>query len=156
MAQSANGRKVAIRNRKARHEFEILEELEAGLVLVGAEVKSLRDGKASFTDAFARVEGGELWLHNLHITPYAYANIEPPDPLRPRKLLVKRQELRRLSTKVAEKGLTLVPLEIYFTRGLAKVKLAVAKRKQLHDKRESLKRNAMQREVDRAVRDSRK
>lgn len=156
MAQSANGRKVAIRNRKARHEFEILEELEAGLVLVGAEVKSLRDGKASFTDSFARVEDGELWLHNLHITPYAYANLQAPDPLRPRKLLVRRQELRRLSTKVAEQGLTLVPLEIYFTRGLAKVKLAVGRGKKLHDKRQSLKRQEMQREVDRAVRDSRK
>lgn len=156
MAQSANGRKVAIRNRKARHEFEILEELEAGLVLVGAEVKSLRDGKASFTDSFARVEDGELWLHNLHITPYAYANLQAPDPLRPRKLLVRRQELRRLSTKVAEQGLTLVPLEIYFTRGLAKVKLAVGRGKKLHDKRQSLKRHEMQREVDRAVRDSRK
>jgi len=156
VAQSANGRKVAIRNRKARHEFEILEELEAGLVLVGAEVKSLRDGKASFTDSFARVEDGELWLHNLHITPYAYANLQAPDPLRPRKLLVRRQELRRLSAKVSEQGLTLVPLEIYFTRGLAKVKLAVGRGKKLHDKRQSLKRQEMQREVDRAVRDSRK
>ena len=156
MAQSANGRKIAIRNRKARHEFEILEELEAGLVLVGAEVKSLRDGKASFTDAFARVEDGELWLHNLHITPYAYADTQAPDPVRPRKLLVRKQEMRRLSAKVAEKGLTLVPLEIYFTRGFAKVKLAVARGKKLHDKRDSLKRNAMQREVDRAVRESRK
>lgn len=156
MAQSANGRKVTIRNRKARHEFEVLEELEAGLVLVGAEVKSLREGKASFTDAFARVENGELWLHNLHITPYVYANVQPPDPLRPRKLLVRRQELRRLAATVAERGLTLVPLEIYFTRGIAKVKLAVARGKKLHDKRESIKRKAMQREVDRAVREHHK
>ena len=156
MAQSANGRKVTIRNRKARHEFEVLEELEAGLVLVGAEVKSLRDGKASFTDAFARVEHGELWLHNLHITPYAYANVQPPDPLRPRKLLVRRQELNRLAARVAERGLTLVPLEIYFSRGIAKVKLAVARGKKLHDKRETMKRKDMQREVDRAVREHHK
>jgi SsrA-binding protein len=157
----ASGEKVArkdgaktpvIRNRKARHEFEILEELEAGLVLEGAEVKSLRDGRANFTDAFARVDGGELWLHNLHISPYEQASIDVPDPLRPRKLLVHRRELQRLAVRTAERGLTIVPLDIHFTRGRAKVTIALARGKKLHDKRESLKRDQMRREVERALR----
>jgi SsrA-binding protein len=141
-----------IRNRKARHEFEILDELEAGLVLVGAEVKSLRAGKAAFNDAFARVEDGELWLYNLHIAPYEQASIDVPDPLRRRKLLVHGHQLDRLAVQTAEKGLTLVPLDLHFSGGVAKIKLAVARGKKLHDKRESLKRDAMRREVERALR----
>jgi SsrA-binding protein len=145
-------RAPVIRNRKARHEFEILEELEAGLVLKGAEVKSLRDGRANFTDAFARVDEGELWLHNLHISPYEQANIDVPDPLRRRKLLVHARELRRLASKTAERGLTIVPLDIHFKRGRAKVTLGLARGKKLHDKRQSLKRDDMRREVERALR----
>jgi SsrA-binding protein len=152
VARKGGAKAPVIRNRKARHEFEILEELEAGLVLEGAEVKSLRDGRANFTDAFARVDGGELWLHNLHISPYDQASIDVPDPLRPRKLLVHRRELERLAAKTAERGLTIVPLDIHFTRGRAKVTIALARGKKLHDKRESLKRDQMRREVERALR----
>ena len=141
-----------IRNRKARHEFEILEELEAGVVLVGSEVKSLRAGQASFTDAFARIDSGELWLYNLHISSYGQATIDVPDPMRRRKLLASRREIDRLDAKTAEKGLTLVPLDLHFTRGRAKVTLGLAKGKKLHDKRRTLKENVMQREVDRALR----
>lgn len=152
MASTADGRKTVIRNRKARHEFEILEELEAGLVLEGAEVKSLREGNASFTDAFARVDNGELWLYNLHISPYEQASIDVPDPTRPRKLLAHRREIDRLAARTAERGLTLVPLDLHFTRGRAKVTLGLGRGKKLHDKRETLKRKVMQREVERAIR----
>ena len=152
MARTAEGRQLVIRNRKARHEFEILEELEAGLVLVGSEVKSLREGNASFTDAFARVDGGELWLYNLHISPYEQATIDVPDPKRPRKLLAHRREIDRLAAKTAERGLTLIPLDLHFRRGRAKVTLGLGRGKKLHDKRETMKRNVMQREVDRALR----
>lgn len=152
MARESGSRAPVIRNRKARHEFEILDELEAGLVLVGAEVKSLRAGKAAFNDAFARVEDGELWLYNLHIAPYEQASMDVPDPLRRRKLLVHAHQLDRLAVQTAEKGLTLVPLDLHFSGGVAKIKLAVARGKKLHDKRESLKRDAMRREVERALR----
>ena len=151
MARSAGGRNIVLRNRKARHEFEILEELEVGLVLEGAEVKSLRAGRASFNDAYAAVEGGELWLHNLHISPYESAHIDLPDPLRRRKLLVHRRELNRLTVKTAERGFTLVALDMHFTRGRAKVLLGLGRGKKLQDKRESLKRDVMRREVERAL-----
>ena len=104
-----DGVRVIARNRKARHEYEILEQVEAGIVLRGAEVKSLRDGKASFVDAFGRIDGGEAWLHNLHISPYEKATIDAPDPVRPRKLLLRRREIDRLNSKTREGGLTLVP-----------------------------------------------
>jgi SsrA-binding protein len=151
VARSAGGRNVVLRNRKARHEFEVLEELEAGLVLEGAEVKSLRAGRASFNDAYAAVEDGELWLHNLHISPYESAHIDLPDPLRRRKLLVHRRELHRLTVKTAERGFTLVPLDLHFTRGRVKVSLGLARGKKLHDKRDSLKKDVMRREVERAL-----
>lgn len=152
MAQTAEGRKHVIRNRKARHEFEILEQLEVGLVLVGAEVKSLRAGNANFTDAFARVDNGELWLYNLHITPYEQASLDVPEPKRPRKLLAHRREIDRLAASTAEKGLALVPLDLHFSRGRAKVTLGVGRGKKLHDKRDTMKKSVMQREVDRALR----
>ncbi len=151
MARSAGGRKIVLRNRKARYEFQIFEELEAGLVLEGAEVKSLRVGKASFNDAYAAVEDGELWLHNLHISPYESANIDLPNPLRRRKLLVHRRELQRLTVRTTERGMTLVPLDLHFTRGRAKVTLGLGRGKKLYDKRESLKRDVMRREVERAL-----
>lgn len=145
------GRKVVARNRKARHEYEVLETFEAGMALKGPEVKSLREGKVAFQDAYARVQRGEVWLHSLHISPYEQANRFNEDPLRPRKLLLNRDEIRRLIGKVEEKGLTLVPLEIYFSRGYAKVLLALARGKQLHDKRETLKRKQQEREAKRAM-----
>jgi SsrA-binding protein len=146
-----DGRKVVATNRKARHEFEILERFEAGLVLKGPEVKSVRDGKIGFQDAFARVEKGEAWLYDLHISPYEQANRFNEDPLRPRKLLLNRDEIRRLIGKVEEKGLTLIPIELYFRRGYAKVTLALAKGRKLYDKREKLKKDAQEREARRAV-----
>lgn len=146
-------RRVVIRNRKARHDYEILERFEAGVALRGAEVKSLREGRASFADPFARVEDGEVWLYNLHITPYAAATIDPPEPRRRRKLLLQRRQIAKLASKTAERGLTLVPLDLYFTpRGLAKVTLALARGRQTHDRRETLRREMAKREMDRAVR----
>ncbi len=145
------GRKVVATNRKARHEYEILDTWEAGLVLKGPEVKSLRDGKVSFTDAFARVEGGEVWLYSLHISPYEQANRWNDDPLRPRKLLLSRSEIRKMVGTVEEKGLTLIPLDIYFTRGLAKTTLALGRGRKLHDKRDKLKRQTLDREAQRAM-----
>ena len=142
---------MVARNRKARHEYQVLETLEAGLVLRGPEVKSLREGKVSFQDSFARVERGEAWLHSLHISPYEQANRFNEDPVRPRKLLLHRHEIRRLVGKVEEKGLTLVPLEIFFSRGYAKVTLALARGRKLHDKREELKRRDQDREARRAM-----
>jgi len=146
-----SGRKTVARNRKARHDYEILETSEAGLVLKGPEVKSLRVGKASFQDSFASVARGEVWLHSLHISPYEQANRFNVDPVRTRKLLLNRQEIRRLIGKVEEKGLTLVPLEIYFVRGHAKVQIALARGKKLHDKREALKKKQLDREARRSV-----
>jgi SsrA-binding protein len=145
------GRRVVARNRKARHEFDVLETLEAGMELKGPEVKSLRAGHVAFQDAFARVEKGQVWLHNLHISPYEQANRFNVDPMRARRLLLHRNEIRRLIGKVEEKGLTLVPLEIYFSRGYAKMTLAVARGRKLHDKREELKRRQQDREARRAV-----
>ena len=151
LMSATDGRKVVARNRKARHEYEILDTYEAGLALKGPEVKSLRAGGVSFQDAFARVDKGEVWLHNLHISPYEQANRFNVDPVRPRRLLLNSQEIRQLAVKTEEKGLTLVPLEIYFTRGYAKIQLAVGRGKKLHDKRETLKRRQQDREARRAM-----
>jgi SsrA-binding protein len=145
------GQHVVARNRKARHQFEVLETIEAGMELRGPEVKSIRAGNVSFQDSFARVERGEVWLHSLHISPYEQANRFNVDPTRPRKLLLSKQEIRRLAGKVDEKGLTLVPLDIHFSRGYAKVTLAVGRGKKLHDKRETLKRREQEREAQRAM-----
>ncbi|MDZ7780460.1 MAG: SsrA-binding protein SmpB [Gemmatimonadota bacterium] len=147
----SEGRKVVATNRKARHEYDILETYEAGMELRGPEVKSLRAGQVAFQDAFARVEGGEVLLYNLHISPYEQANRANVDPVRTRRLLLHKQEIRKLVAETEEKGLTLVPLEIYFVRGHAKVKLAVARGRKLHDKREALKRKQQDREAKRAM-----
>lgn len=148
---SENGRQIVARNRKARHEFDILETFEAGLALKGPEVKSLREGQVAFHDAFARIERGEAWLYSLHISPYEQANRANVDPLRTRRLLLHKHEIRKLVGQVEEKGLTLVPLDIYFVRGYAKTTIAVARGRKLHDKREALKRKQQDREARRAV-----
>ena len=145
------GRKVVGRNRKARHEYQILDTYEAGIVLKGPEVKSLRAGQLAFRDAFARVESGEVWLYNLHISPYEEANRANQEPDRVRKLLLHREEIRRLLIKTGEKGLTLIPLEIYFRKGNAKVLLGVARGRRLYDKREKLKKQTQDREAKRAM-----
>ncbi len=147
----SDGRRVVARNRKARHEFEILDTYEAGMELRGPEVKSLRSGNISFQDSFARVDGGEVWLHSLHISPYEQANRNNVDPVRPRRLLLKASEIRQIAIKTDEKGLTLVPLDIYFSRGYAKLTLAVARGKKMHDKRETLKKRQQDLEARRAM-----
>jgi SsrA-binding protein len=151
----SSGRRVVASNRKARHEYHIIDTWQAGIALRGPEVKSLREGKVAFQDAFARVERGEVWLYSLHISPYEQANRFNEDPVRPRKLLLRAEEIRRLAGKVEEKGLTLIPLDIHFSRGYAKVTLALAKGKQLHDKREKLKKRTQDMEARRAVRERR-
>jgi SsrA-binding protein len=148
---SEQGRQVVARNRKARHEYDILETFEAGMALKGPEVKSLRAGKVAFQDAFARVERGEVWLYSLHISPYEQANRANVDPLRPRRLLLHKYEIRKLVGQVEEKGLTLIPLDIYFSRGYAKMTLAVARGRKLHDKRDALKKKQQDREARRAI-----
>ena len=154
MSAAPSDIQTVVRNRRARHEYEVLEKHEAGLVLTGTEVKSLRAGKANLQDAFARFERGELWLHNLHISPYEQGNRFNHDPLRPRKLLLHRRQLRKLVGQVEQQGLTLVPLEVYFRRGTAKITLALVRGKQLHDKRQDLKERDAQREMERAYRSS--
>lgn len=139
-------------NRKARHEYHILEVIECGVVLQGTEVKSLREGKANLTDAYAVVQHGEVWLYNLHISPFDKGNRFNHDPLRPRKLLLHRMEIRRLIGKTQEKGLTLVPLRLYFSNGKVKVELALGKGKKLYDKREAEASRDAKREVERALR----
>ncbi len=152
MAKSSEaGRKVIARNKKALHEYEILDRWEAGLVLTGPEVKSIREGKVSLKEAFARVENGEVWLYGMHVSPYDPASRWNADPTRPRKLLLHRSEIRRFIGAVQEKGLTLVPLDLYFRRGYAKVTLALGRGKKLHDKRETLRRRATEREMQREL-----
>lgn len=146
--------KIVVQNRKARHEFHVLETWEAGLALQGTEVKALREGKANLLDAFARVERGEVWLYGMHISPYEQGNRFNHDPLRPRKLLLHRREIRKMIGQVEKSGLTLVPLDVHFTRGVAKVNLALVRGKKLHDKREDLKRRDAERDIQRALRAS--
>lgn len=150
-ANKQEGVKVAADNRRARHEYYIVETYEAGLVLTGTEVKSLRQGKANLNDAFARIDDGECILHNMHISPYEQGNRFNPDPKRPRKLLLHKREIRKLHSETKEKGLTLIPLKIYFTRGMAKIELALAKGKKLYDKRDDMAKKEAKRDVERAL-----
>jgi len=144
--------KVVARNRKARHEYELLERVEAGIVLTGTEVKSLRNGKANLEDAYAEVDRDEIWLLGCDIPEYLQANRMNHVPKRKRKLLLHRREIDKLAAKFSEKGLTLVPLSIYFKKGMAKVELSVAKGRKSYDKREALKKQDAKREIDRALR----
>lgn len=146
--------KDLVTNRKARHDYHIIETYEAGIVLVGTEVKSLRAGKGNLKDSFAMVENGELYLYNMHISPYEKGNIYNKDPLRQRKLLMHKREIARLSGQIKEKGMTLIPLRLYLNeRGLVKVELALAKGKALYDKREDIKRRTAEREMERAFKE---
>ena len=142
--------KIIAVNRKARHDFFIVDEYEAGLVLQGTEVKSLRLGKVNLKDSYARIVDGEVFVYQLHIGPYPFAYYNNHDPLRTRKLLLHRQEIKRLYSKVNEKGHTLVPLKLYFKGGKVKLSLALAKGKRQYDKREAIKRRDEQRDLDRA------
>lgn len=144
--------RVVATNRRARFEYHVEETYEAGLVLTGTEVKALRAGRASLGDAFARIEKGEVWLHHLHIPPYEAGNIFNHDPLRTRKLLLHRTEIRRLFGKASTRGYTLIPLRLYFKRGVAKVELAVARGKRQYDKRAAIEERDARRRMERAVR----
>jgi SsrA-binding protein len=141
-------------NRQASYRFNLLERHEAGMVLTGTEVKSLRQGQAQLKDAYATIDEGEVWLHNLHIPPYAPASRDNHDPERRRKLLMHRREIERLAGKVAERGLTLVPTRIYFSDGRAKVELALASGKDRFDKRQAIRKRDESREIQRALRDA--
>ena len=151
-ARKDDGDRLVTENRKARHDFEILETFEAGLVLTGSEVKSLRAGRANLKDSFARVDRGEAFLRNAHISPYAAASRFGHEPERDRKLLLHRTEIDKLAGRVQERGLTVVPLKIYFKNGRAKVLLGVGRGRKSYDKREAIKAREMDREADRAVR----
>ena len=141
--------KIVATNRRARHDYTILESLEAGIELKGAEVKSLRASQASLSDSFARAEGDEIFLYNMHISPYEFGNIANPDPLRPRKLLLHKKQIRKLSQEAATKKLALIPLKLYFKKGIVKIELALAKGKKLYDKRETIKKRETEREIRR-------
>jgi len=145
--------KVVTENRKARHEYHILETFEAGLVLTGTEVKSLRGGKSNLQDSYARVENAELMLYNMHISPYAQGNQFNQEPKRTRKLLMHKQEIMRLLGKTREKGLALIPLKVYFKNGLAKVDLALAKGKKMYDRRDDIAERDARRDMDRVMKE---
>lgn len=156
MNQKGAGIKIVSENRKARHDYHIHETFEAGIALTGTEVKSLRAGKANLKDSYARIENGEVFLQQMHISPYEQGNRFNHDPLRPRKLLLHRQEINRLLGKTREKGFSLVPLKVYFARGKAKVELALASGKKLYDKRQDLAERDAKRDMERALRDRQK
>ena len=151
-ADEQDGHKIVARNKRARHDYQILDTWEAGIVLTGTEVKSLRDGKANLTDSFGILKDGELFLLNLHISPYEQGNRFNHEPTRTRKLLMHRKEIRRLIGAVERQGLTLVPLDLYFKGGVAKVTLALGKGKKLHDKRADERKREDQRDMARAAR----
>jgi SsrA-binding protein len=139
-------------NRQASHRYHLLERWECGLVLTGTEVKALRDGKAQIKDGYASVRDGEVWLYNVHIPPYGPASRDNHEPERPRKLLMHKREIDRLIGKTREKGLTLVPTRLYFSQGRAKVEIALARGKDVGDKRQAIKEREMKREMERAMR----
>jgi SsrA-binding protein len=143
--------RVVVNNRKAFHDYHIIETLEAGIVLTGTEIKSVREGKISISEAYARIRDGELWLMGAHISPYAFGTYANPDPLRPRKLLAHKAEIRELRAMVEQKGMTLVPLRVAIREGRAKVDIGVGRGKKLYDKRATSAARDAQREVDRSL-----
>lgn len=148
--------KIAATNKKAYHDYHIEESHEAGMMLKGTEVKSLREGRANLRDSFARVENEEIFLYNCHISPYSHGNIANHDPLRTRKLLMHKGEIQRLMGKMMQKGYTLLPLKIYFKDGKAKVELALAKGKKQYDKREDIKKRDAAREMEKAFKEEKR
>lgn len=147
---SRRGDEIVIRNRKARHDYHVLDAFEAGIMLAGPEVKSLRASRANLQDAYARVRDGEVWLHGMHVSPYEFSGGDL-DPVRPRKLLLHRHEIDELERASSEKGVTLVPLQVYFKDGRAKVEIAVARGKRAYDKRQALAERDAKREAERAM-----
>ena len=152
----AEGRKVVASNRKARFDFDVIDTFEAGIELMGSEVKSLRAGSVQIKDGFVLIRGGEAWLENVHIAPYQFAREGGHEPERTRKLLLRRREINKLAGILAEKGLTLVPLSIYFSNGLAKAELGLVKGRRAYDKRQAIREREEKREMDRATRRSRR
>jgi len=142
-----------IANKKARYQYEVVESCEAGIVLKGSEVKSIRDGRVSFVDSFAQIKKGEIFLYNLHIAPYPFDNNPGYEPKRERKLLLHKNEIEKLTGTLAQKGLTLIPLGIYFKKGRAKVEIGLARGKRLYDKRRKLREKAIEQEVKRTLKD---
>jgi SsrA-binding protein len=156
MASERQSERAISTNRRARHEYEILETVEAGLVLRGTEVKSLRDSQVTFKDSYATIRNGEAWLLGCHINPYSHGTDANHDPDRDRKLLLHRREISRLTGKVAERGLTLVPLRLYFKEGRVKIELGLARGRKLHDKRSAIREREVRREMDKAAREGRR
>jgi SsrA-binding protein len=156
MASERPSERAISTNRRARHEYEILETVEAGLVLRGTEVKSLRDSQVTFKDSYATIRNGEAWLLGCHINPYSHGTDANHDPDRDRKLLLHRREISRLTGKVAERGLTLVPLRLYFKDGRVKIELGLARGRKLHDKRSAIREREVRREMDKAAREGRR
>lgn len=149
----SEGRKIVSTNRKARHDYHLLDTYEAGLVLTGSEIKSIRAGRVSLRESFVQPRGNELWLLNAHIASYDQAGQFGHDPLRPRKLLLHRREIDRIISRVQERGLTIVPTVMYLVRGRAKIEIALARGKKQYDKRETLRRKDTQRQIERSVRE---
>jgi SsrA-binding protein len=145
------GDRTVATNRRARHDYDIEETFEAGMVLTGPEVKSLREGRASLSDAYARVDGSAVWIENMHIPPYEMADTRQYDAKRPRKLLLHREEISRLTGKTAERGLALIPLKVYFTRGLAKMQLGLGRGKRQYEKRQAIAEREHRREMERGL-----
>ena len=152
MAKKQTGQKALAVNRKARHLYTIVESLESGIELTGTEVKSMKASRFSFSDSYAAIEGGELWLISLHVTPYDFGNLNDQDPLRKRKLLVHRQEITRLKRQTEEKGLTLIPLRFYLKKGLVKLQLGICRGKRLYDRRETIRKRDQKRDEEREFR----
>ena len=144
-------RESIARNKRAKHDYHILDTWEAGIALLGTEVKSIREGRVNLRDSYARIENGEVWMMNVHISPYSHRGSSDHAEMRQRKLLLRRDEIRKMLGRVAEKGLTLVPLELYFKNGRVKALVALAKGKQAHDKRETIRRREVDRETRAAV-----
>ena len=150
------GTKTIAQNRKAFHDYFVEEKLECGIALFGTEVKSIRQGRINLKESWAQIRKGEIWVEGMHISPYEQGNIYNRDPLRPRKLLLHRREIRKLDSQVMRQGFTLIPLEVYFSNGRVKVMLGLCKGKQLHDKRDSMGRKDAQREIQRALKERQK
>jgi SsrA-binding protein len=148
---SRRGDQLVISNRKARYDYHVLDTFECGIVLEGAEVKSIRNGRANLQDGYARVDDGEVWLHGMHVSPYEFSHGTALDPIRKRKLLLHRRQIHELESATAEKGVTLVPLRVYFKDGRAKVELAIARGKARYDKRHALAERDAKRETERAL-----
>ncbi len=148
----AEGIKIITSNRRARREYHITETLEAGLALRGTEVKSLREGRANLQDAYCKVEGGEMFVLNMHISPYSHGNLNNHDPVRPRKLLLHKREIGKMKKATEQKGFTVIPLKLYFKNGIAKVEIGLARGKKLYDKRADIAERDTQRRLDRTMR----